>query len=182
MTTLAGRTLTRPFETDVDVVIVGSGAGGAVAARELARAGRSVLVLEEGAHHTPEAYGRMSPTEALRNLAREAGLGIAMGLGDTPLISVMAGGCVGGSSVLTGGICFRIPDDVLHDWATDLGLADMTPSLLDPYFSELERDLAIAPVPDHMRSRSTELFVEGADKLGVAMKPLRRNAPSCKGA
>ena len=49
------------------------------------------------------------------------------GFGDTPLISVMAGKCVGGSSVLTGGVCFRIPDDVLHEWSHDLGLREMTP-------------------------------------------------------
>ncbi len=182
MTILSGRTHTAPFSAEVDVVVVGSGAGGAVVARELARAGLSVMVLEEGAHHAPEAYAKMTPSQALKNLAREAGLGIAMGVGDTPLIGVMAGKCVGGSSVLTGGVCFRIPDDVLHAWSTTLGLEGMTPEGLDPFFSQLERDLSIETVPDAMRSRSTELFVEGADKLGVVMKPLRRNAPRCKGA
>lgn len=182
MSILAGRELGAPFSAEVDVVVVGSGAGGAIVARELARAGHSVLVVEEGSHHAPESYARMTPSQALKNLAREAGLGIAMGLGDTPLISVMAGKCVGGSSVLTGGVCFRIPDEVLHSWATALGLDDMTPEALEPYFAQLERDLQIETVPDAMRSRSTELFVEGADKMGVVMKPLKRNAPRCKGA
>ena len=62
------------MRADVDVVIVGSGAGGAVVARELARDGRSVLTLEEGGYYTPEEYGKLSPSQSLRRLAREAGL------------------------------------------------------------------------------------------------------------
>jgi choline dehydrogenase-like flavoprotein len=182
MTVVEGRRQRAPFSASTDVVVVGSGSGGAVVARELTRAGLSVIVLEEGGHYPAAVYSKFSPTEGLRMLAREAGLSVAVGLGDTPLMSVMAGKCVGGSSVLTGGVCFRIPDDVLHDWSMRLGLGELTPDALAPYFEELERDLSVTTVPSTMRSRSTELFVEGADKLGIPMKPLRRNAPMCKGA
>ena len=58
-----GRELTAPVYAKADVVVIGSGAGGAVVARELARAGRSVIVLEEGGHHPPEEYGAMSPSQ-----------------------------------------------------------------------------------------------------------------------
>lgn len=182
MTILLGRDQHSPLSMDVDVVVIGSGAGGAVVARELARDGRSVVVLEEGGHHPLEEYRSFSPSQSLRTLAREAGLGLAMGLGDTPVMSVMAGKCVGGSSVLTGGVCFRIPDDVLHEWSTELGLEGMTPDALDEHFSELEHDLSVSVVPESMRSRSTELFVEGAERLGIRMKSLRRNTSGCKGA
>jgi choline dehydrogenase-like flavoprotein len=179
---LRGREQRTPVSMSVDVVIVGSGAGGAVVARELARAGLSVVVLEEGGHHPPEEYARLSPSRALATLAREAGLGIAVGRGDTPIMSVLAGKCVGGSSVLTGGVCFRLPDDVLHDWSTRLGLEAMTPDSLAPYFDELEQALHVETVAESLRSRSTELFVEGAERLGVTMKSLRRNVSGCKGA
>lgn len=182
MTILEGRSQRAPFSATVDVVVIGSGAGGAIVARELARDGRSVIVLEEGGNHPREEYAKLPPSNAMRMLVREAGLGLAVGLGDTPVISVMAGKCVGGSSVLTGGVCFRIPDDVLHDWSTSLGLGDLTPDALGPLFDEVERDLSVETVPDHMRSRSTELFVEGAERLGVSMKSLRRNTSGCKGA
>ncbi|MBX3191869.1 MAG: GMC family oxidoreductase [Labilithrix sp.] len=182
MTILRGRDQTSPFSASVDVVVIGSGAGGSIVARELARAGRTVMILEEGGYHRPEEYSKLTPSRAMRTLAREAGLGLAVGLGDTPIMNVMAGKCVGGSSVLTGGVCFRIPDDVLHDWSTRLGLDAMTPEALDPHFSEIESDLSVALVPASMRSRSTELFVEGADRLGVTMKSLRRNTSGCKGA
>ncbi len=182
MTIIRGRELTSPMSSSVDVVVIGSGAGGAVVARELARAGRSVIVLEEGGYHPAKEYAKLTPSGALRTLAREAGLGLAVGLGDTPIMSVLAGKCVGGSSVLTGGVCFRIPDDVLHDWSTRLGLEGMTPDELAPFFAEIERDMSVETVPVSMRSRSTELFVEGAEHLGVTMKSLRRNTSGCKGA
>jgi choline dehydrogenase-like flavoprotein len=156
-----GREIGAPLYAKADVVVVGSGAGGAVVARELARDGRSVIVLEEGGHYTPDEYGAMSPSHSLRRLAREAGLCAAVGIGDTPLISVMAGKCVGGSSVLTGGVCFRIPEEVLHHWSHDLGLARMTPEGLDPYFTEVENAIHVETVPESMRSKGTQLFVEG---------------------
>ncbi len=179
---LHGREQEAPFFAKVDVVIVGSGSGGAVMARELARDGRSVLVIEEGGHYLPSEYGAMSPSNSIRRMAREAGLAVAVGRGDTPLISVLSGKCVGGSSVLTGGVCFRIPDDVLHEWSTDLGLTDLTPEKLAPYFEEVERTIHVETVPEEMRSRSSQLFVEGAAKMGIQMKSLRRNTQGCHGA
>ena len=65
---LRGREMTRPFHAKVDAVIVGSGASGAVLARELARDGRSVLVLEEGGHYTKEQYGAMPPAPLFHNI------------------------------------------------------------------------------------------------------------------
>jgi choline dehydrogenase-like flavoprotein len=177
-----GRELSAPVYAKADVVIVGSGAGGAVVARELSRSGLSVIVLEEGGHYTPEEYGAMSPSNTIRRLGREAGLSAAIGIGDTPLISTLAGKCVGGSSVLTGGVCFRIPDEVLHEWSGKLGLEKMTPGALDPFFTEIEEAIHVETVPEAMRSRSTELFVEGAAKMGIPMKSLRRNTKGCRGA
>jgi choline dehydrogenase-like flavoprotein len=182
MPVLRGRERNAPFSADVDVVIVGSGAGGAVLARELARDGRSVLVVEEGGHYTPEEYGAMTPSHSFRRLSREAGMSVALGVGDTPLISLLAGKCVGGSSVLTGGVCFRIPEEVLHAWSGELGLDRMTPEGLDPYFTEVEKIAHVEEVPASMRSRATELFVEGADKLGIPMKSMKRNTKGCRGA
>ncbi len=179
---LRGREQKSPLFAKIDAVVVGSGAGGSVAARELARAGLRVVVLEEGGHYTPAEYGQMSPSHSFRRLARESGMSVALGLGETPLISVLAGKCVGGSSVLTGGVCFRIPEEVLHGWSANLGLDGMTPERLDPFFSEVERLCHVEDVPESMRSRATELFVEGADKLGVPMKSMRRNTRGCRGA
>jgi choline dehydrogenase-like flavoprotein len=177
-----GREVVAPFQARVDVVVVGSGAGGAVVARELARDGRSVLVLEEGGYYTPEEYGRLPPSQSLRRIAREAGLSACIGLGDSPLIAIMAGKVVGGSSVLTGGVCFRIPDEVLHEWVHDLGLTHMAAERLDPHFREVEKIVHVETVPEALRSKSTDMFAAGADKLGIRLQSIRRNTKGCRGA
>ncbi len=166
---------------ETDVVVVGSGATGAVVAATLAEAGQRVVVLEEGPRVAPAKYGAMRPSQSLRALWREAGMSFAIGVGDSPVINVMMGRCVGGSSVLTGGVCFRLPEHVLHRWRTERGLTALEPRELEACFEDVERRVGVKEVPAALRSRSAELFGEGARKLGVTLKPLRRNTEGCRG-
>jgi choline dehydrogenase-like flavoprotein len=178
---VVGRDLQKPFDETCDVVVVGSGAGGAVIASILAEAGQRVIVLEEGPYYTPEQYGSFRPTESMRQIWREAGLLAAFGLGQTPIIGLSAGRCVGGSSVLTGGVCFRVPSAVHAHWDRELGLADLAENAFESAYQEVERRVHVAEVPSEMRSRSTDKFVEGASRLGIPMHPLRRNTDGCVG-
>jgi choline dehydrogenase-like flavoprotein len=169
------------LEVRCQVCIVGSGAGGAVMARTLAEAGLDVAIIEEGGHTPPETYGKYRPTETLRNMAREGGTTAALGLGDTPLIGILAGRTVGGSSVLTGGVCFRIPESVTAHWSAEQHLPDFSQKALEACYADVEREIHVEEVPASMRSRSTQLFAEGAAKLGFPLKPLRRNTKGCNG-
>ena len=164
-----------------DTVVIGSGAGGAVVAAILAEAGERVVVLEEGPHLPFERYRTMRPSQHLRSAWRDGGMTLAIGVGGSPSINVTMGRCVGGSSMLTGGVCFRTPDRVLNHWATELGLRDLTPERLHPCFSDVEQASHVELVPSSMRSRSTELYGEGARKLGFELKHLRRNTKDCGG-
>jgi len=139
------------------------------------------VVLEEGPFVPPEDYGRMRPSESIRHLWRDGAMTTAFGLGDTPLVNVTMGRCVGGSSVLTGGVCFRIPDAVLQEWVDERGLADLSPAAMEPYFEEVERVVRVEEVPEHMRSRGTRRFGEGLARRGHALQPLRRNTRGCGG-
>jgi choline dehydrogenase-like flavoprotein len=187
MTTLAvddaGRlgSLDKPLEVDADVVVVGSGASGAVVATELAASGQRVLVLEEGPHLPAETLGLMRPSETMRRGWREAGMAFAIGEGNSPLINVAMGRCVGGSSVMTGGVCFRTPEHVLSEWVSEHGLADLSPQRMAPYFEEVERRIHVETVPVELRSRSTVLFDEGAARLGYRLAPNQRNTRGCCG-
>lgn len=178
---VSGRGMVGEQRFDCDVVIVGSGAGGAVTAAILAEAGQRVLVLEEGPHVRPEAYGKMRPSESLRHLWRDGGMSAAIGLGDTPLINVTMGRCVGGSSVLTGAVCFRTPGHVLDHWVRERGLTALTADAMDAPFRSVEQAIHVEEVPAAMRSRGTQLFAEGARRLGYELKPLRRNTRDCNG-
>lgn len=176
-----GATHAGDLRLETDVLVIGSGAAGAVVACELAEAGQRVVVVEEGPHFTPQQYGAMRPSESLRKLWVDAGLAFAIGLGDTPMINVMMGRCIGGSSVLTGGVCFRIPGSVLHQWSTELGLTELTEAKLEAAHESVERALHVEEVPTSLRSRSSQKFVQGAERLGVPMKPIVRNTKGCNG-
>ncbi len=166
---------------DCDVVVVGSGAGGSVVATELAEAGWRVIVLEEGANIPSELHGQMRPSESLRHAWRDGAMVVTVPRGDSPAINVTMGKCVGGSSVLTGGVCFRIPGAVLRDWREDLGLESFTEREMEPFHAHVERAIHVEEVPEEMRSRGTRLFWEGATRLGLEMKPMRRNTKGCEG-
>jgi choline dehydrogenase-like flavoprotein len=166
---------------DADVVVVGSGAGGAVAATELAQRGLRVIVLEEGPRVTAEMHGQMRPSESMRHLWRDGAFTIAAGLGDSPAINVTMGRGVGGSSALTGAVCFRIPDAVLDHWQHELGLLEYTPAALEEAVSHVEKAIHVEEVPVDMRSRSTALFAEGARARGIELAPIRRNTNGCNG-
>lgn len=165
---------------DCEVAVVGSGAGGAVVAAHLAEAGCDVLLLEEGGHVDPGELARMRPSQTMRHAWRDAGATLAIGLGGSPMINLMMGRCVGGSSLMTGGVCFRAPEAVLAEWA-DLGLGELDARALDPYYADVERVLGVAETPESLRSRSTRLFEQGAHRLGYELRPMRRNVQDCVG-
>ncbi|MBK6684600.1 MAG: GMC family oxidoreductase [Deltaproteobacteria bacterium] len=169
------------LELSTEVVIVGSGAGGAAIAQILADAGLDVVVLEEGPYIPQTEYGRFRPTETLRKMGREAGTTPVFSLGDTPVMSVMAGRAVGGSSILTGGVCFRIPGMIHKKWVEERNLPMLSEAALAPAFDSVERISHVEEVPASMRSRSTVKFVDGATRLGIPMKPMRRNTKGCNG-
>lgn len=169
------------LELSADVVVVGSGAGGMVAATILAEAGRRVIVLEEGKHVPAEVHGRMRQSQSLRHLWRDGGMSVAFGVGRSPTVNVTAGVGVGGSSLVTGGVCLRVPEAILGQWSRQLGLEDLSPEGLDPFYREVEEAVHVETVPASMQSRSTQLFGEGAAKLGHPIRPLTRNTKGCHG-
>ena len=166
---------------DTDVVVVGSGAGGAVVAATLAEAGQRVGVLEEGPHLPLEEYRQLRQSQHMRRVWRDGGMGVAVGLGGSPMINVTMGRCIGGSTMLAGGVCFRTPERVLDVWSREMGLSELTAAKLEPCFEQVERDIHVEEVPTAMRSRSTQLFGEGARELGFELKPIRRNTRDCQG-
>lgn len=170
-----------PLHLDCDVAIVGSGASGAVVAALLAERGQRVLVLEEGPYLEASRLGTLRPSESMRQGWREAGMSFVLAQKDTPLVNMMTGRCVGGSSVWTGGVCFRTPDEVLHEWQHQHGLSSLGVADMAPFFEEVEAAIHVETVPAALRSRSTLLFAQGAARSGFSLAPNRRNTDGCCG-
>ncbi|MFN8162262.1 MAG: GMC family oxidoreductase N-terminal domain-containing protein [Solirubrobacterales bacterium] len=158
---------------ECDVVIVGSGAGGAVAAAELAEAGLDVLVLEAGGHYNRDNYPG-DHLEAIARIYRDAGLTIAEG---RPPIPVPVAKVVGGTTVINSGTCFRAPGPVLENWRNRYGIG--WAGELDADYAEAEQFLRVTQLDPERMGRNGQLAMEGAAAIGASGAPIHRNAGSC---
>lgn len=162
-----------------DAVVVGSGAGGAFAARTLARAGLDVIVLEEGRRWKVDDFRQGHPIERFAGLYRDGGTTVALG---RPPVVLPIGRAVGGTTVVNSGTCYRPPTEVQRRWRDDHGLAMADPDALAPYLDEVEATLRVAPVPSSVMGRNGELLLSGAANQGWTSHPIPRNAPDCVGS
>jgi len=178
MTVIHGAELTGDRTIEVDACVIGSGAGGAVVAKELAEGGMSVAVLEEGDHFATDAFSAR-PREMLPLLYRDAAQHAT--LGNTPILLPL-GRAVGGTTVVNSGTCFRTPERVLEAWRRDFGLEDLHPSALDPIFERVERELSVAEVTPELAGANARVARRGAERLGWSGGYLRRNASGCVGS
>ena len=142
------------------VLVIGSGAGGALTARTLAEAGRDVTVIEEGPWLDADATAPFS-FEELDTKYRNRGLSLAAG---RPPISYVEGRCVGGSTEVNSGLWHRVPPSVLADWRATYRIDECTPEVLDRYAERLERELTVQRLPG-APPRSSEVLEDGATKL-----------------
>jgi choline dehydrogenase-like flavoprotein len=168
-----------PRATRCDAVVIGSGAGGAFAARELARAGLATVIVEEGERWTAERIRASHPLDRFASIYRDGGTTMALG---NPPIALPLGRAVGGTTVINSGTCFPPPTAVATAWHEQHGLALADLELLGARVAEVEATIGVAPAPMEVLGRNGELALEGAAALDWKSAPLRRNAPGCRGA
>jgi len=90
---------------------------------------------------------------------------------------------VGGGSPINGAICWRMPRDVHDDWVrADPALADALPfAEIERRTDEIEARLDVRSTDPAVAGRKSELMAIGADALGLAHRPIRRNVSGCEG-
>lgn len=163
-------------DLECDVVIVGSGAGGAALAYDLATRGHAVVVLETGRYYRRRDFdGR--PIAATAKMYLDGGLTLALGNVGIP---VWAGVTVGGSTTINSGTCYRTPERVLARWRRE-GLAFATADALEPHFARVESMMGVEMARPQYLGAIAQVIARGADRLGWSHGPLQRNAPDCDG-
>ena len=149
---------------DYDVVVVGSGFGGSVAALRLVEKGYRVLVLEAGRRFTDATLPRTS-WDVRRFLwaPRLGWLGIQR-IHVLPDVVVLAGAGVGGGSLVYANTLYRPSSDAFYrdpQWA---GITDWRAELA-PFYDQASRMLGVVENPTS--TPADEVVRRAADDLGV---------------
>ncbi|MGI5310148.1 GMC family oxidoreductase N-terminal domain-containing protein [Rheinheimera sp. WS51] len=156
-----------------DVVIIGSGAGGGIAAEQLSAAGFSVLLLEEGAYYRREHFV-MQERWAYPNLYQE---GAARKTKDQA-IGILQGRTVGGSTTVNWTTSIRTPQATLDFWQTEFGLNFTKEDDLTPYFHLAEQRLNIKQWALAPNANNAKLQY-GCQQLGWQYTVINRNVSHC---
>jgi choline dehydrogenase-like flavoprotein len=157
-----------------DVVVIGTGAGGAVTAARLAEAGFEVVVLEAGAWHT-----RADFTDDEASLTQRLYADGALRTTDDGSVALMQGEAAGGSTLVNWMIMLRTPDWVLEQWARESGVTGMRPHEMGPVFDRIEQEVRAARVTEDGHSANNRLLLDGARALGWRVVSGMINATGC---
>lgn len=154
---------------EADVCIVGSGAGGGVMAGVLAEQGLSVVVLEAGGYLAEPDFDQLE-IAAYQNLYWRGG--------PTPTddlnVSLLAGSCLGGGTVINWTNCLRPPARVREQWEREFGLEGLVGAEFDRHLDEVWLRLR---VNDHCSqlNRPQQKMRAAAEALGWSFKPVQRS-------
>lgn len=162
---------------NTDVCVIGSGAGGAVAGAELAEAGFKTVILEEGGYYTLKDFNQKL-IDMYPLLYRDNGGTSALGV---PAVIIQTGRCVGGTTTVNSGTCFRTPEKILQDWEKNYGLEGINSKYLEPFFARVEKIINVEPGAPDVIGKNALILEKGMKALGLSGGPIPRNAKGCKG-
>ena len=169
---ISARELKGDLTLDADLCVVGTGAGGAMVARQAALAGLRVVALEEGPRLRPELFTQRED-EMIPLLFQQAGARATV----DGAITVLQGRGLGGSTVHNTNLCKRAPDEILRTWPDGWRAPDLL-----PHYEAVERELNVRPIEPHLINRNNALLQKGAEKLGWRGAVLSHNRDGCIGS
>ncbi len=157
-----------------DVAVIGSGAGGGVAAGVLAQAGLDVVVLEQGGYRN-EADFTHREYEAYRDLYLDAATGATRDQG----IGMLAGAGLGGGTTVNYTTSFATPDRVREEWDRVAGFRDVFTG--DDYqaASRAVHDRLGINNDHNFNSARDQLMEKGLRGLGWHAGAMPRNVRGC---
>lgn len=166
-------TLIQNQTLEADVVIVGSGAGGGVAAEILTDAGLTVIIVEGGPLKSSESFN-MEERRAYPNLYQQAA---SMKTKDKA-IGIFQGRAVGGSTTINWTTSIRTPKPALEFWAKDKSVKGLSREELNPWFEKMEKRLNISKW-EYEPNRNNQALQQGCEQLGWDYTVIKRNVKGC---
>jgi choline dehydrogenase-like flavoprotein len=145
---------------NVDVCIIGSGAAGAVLAKELVDAGKKAVLIEKGGYHEGKDMNQRE-VDMMPLLWNNAGFNFV----DSLRIAVAQGCCLGGSTIINDAVCFNTPLRVREEWNKHgVNFSD------DEWLEHLQRvnhNLHVTKVSDYELNRNNLMLKKGAETIGL---------------
>jgi len=165
-----------PGHLSAEICVIGSGCGGATAARLLSESGQEVVVLEEG-------RDLVGPERTQRGPAMYDQLYMDRGGRAThdQSIVVLQGRVLGGGGVIN--VCDVVPPPhgVLQHWASRYGLDDYAPTGFRPFVDASLADLSASRIPEHLVNVANQKLRQGAEALGLRGEVMMHNRVGCRG-
>src|SRR5256885_1896303 len=156
-----------------DAVVVGSGAGGGVVAAELAAAGKDVIVLEEGGYFNEADFNQLE-LQMMRKLYYQGGFAATA----DAAIALIAGGCLGGGTVVNYTTSFRTPDWLREEWAQRHGLKSFAGDEYAASMDAVYERLGVNFSPSRVSARE-RVLERGMKRLGWHTGYMPRNVQGC---
>ncbi|KAK9467526.1 hypothetical protein V1512DRAFT_138829 [Lipomyces arxii] len=152
-----------------DAVIIGSGAGGGVAAARLAENGFSVLVLEKGKYYHQEEL-HFSEGEGLQNLYENCGVVNS----DDQSVLILAGSTLGGGTTVNWCASLRTQGFVRKEWAQTHGVEFYDTKTYDDALDAVCERMGVSD-KYLVHSKSNALLMEGSQKIGASVRQIPQN-------
>jgi hypothetical protein len=137
-----------PVKDEAEFIVVGTGTGGGTVARELARKGKSVIMLEKG-----REYNRLGSYLTYASMVWNKGL-VTSKEGQISFCAIMTGG----SSVVTAGCLMDPPKYLKEKWDIDLS----------EELGETKRELGVQKLPENLCGAGSLKVLEAANALGYS--------------
>lgn len=173
----SGATVEAPLRERAQVVVVGTGPGGASVAAKAAQAGLDVVMLEAGPH-VPASKMTQREGEMMRLLYWEAGTRTT----ENGAMSLLHGRAVGGSSVVNFLDCFRTPARILDLWRKGHGLPDLEPAAMAERFARIDEILHVRKLDAAQLNPNNDKLRIACERLGWKGDTFHRNADNCVGS
>ncbi|KAI3405931.2 hypothetical protein KGF56_001150 [Candida oxycetoniae] len=155
---------------DIDVLIIGSGAGAGVVAHTLAKDGFKSLVLEKGKYFSSEEFV-MNDAEGVCELYQGNGT-VAT---ENQELFILAGSTFGGGTTVNWSACLRTPFKVRKEWYDDYGLEFVATDTYDKCQDYVWKQMG-ASTEGITHSLANEVVIEGGKKLGYKSREIDQNS------